>query len=98
MLRRRNTLLGLGDGGAHVGFISDGSIPTHPLTYWGRDRDRFPLPELIRGQTSETAHAVELHDRGVLAPSLKADLNMINFAWRSTALTWSTTSQPAGGG
>jgi len=47
MLRHRNTLVGLGDGGAHVGFISDCSFPTHLLTYWGRDqglRMRFLSP------------------------------------------------------
>ena len=40
LLRHPNTLVGLSDGGAHVGFISDGSFPTFLLTYWGRDRPR----------------------------------------------------------
>ena len=31
---------GLGDGGAHVGTICDGSFPTTLLTHWGRDRTR----------------------------------------------------------
>jgi len=99
MLRHRNTLVGLGDGGAHVGFISDGSIPTHLLTYWGRDRghDRFPLPELIRRQTSDTARAVGLHDRGVLAPGLKADLNVIDFDRLALDRPYMVHDLPAGG-
>jgi len=81
MLAHRNAIVGLGDGGAHVGFISDASFPTYLLTYWGRDRasGRFPLAELIRRQTSDTAGAVGLHDRGRIASGLKADLNLIDF-------------------
>ena len=81
MMTHRNAIVGLSDGGAHVGFISDGSFPTFLLTYWGRDRShgRFPLAELIRRQTSDTAGAVGLHDRGRIAPGLKADINVIDF-------------------
>lgn len=81
MLSHPNTIVGLGDGGAHVGFISDASFPTYLLTYWGRDRKsgRFPIEELIRRQTSDTARAVGLHDRGTIAPGLRADLNVIDF-------------------
>ena len=39
MLAHPNTVLGLGDGGAHVGTICDASFPTTLLTLWGRDRD-----------------------------------------------------------
>ncbi len=81
MLAHRNTLVGLSDGGAHVGFISDASFPTYLLTHWGRDRatGRLPVEELVRRQTSDTAHAVGLHDRGVLRAGLKADVNIIDF-------------------
>lgn len=81
LLRHPNTIVGLSDGGAHVGFISDGSFPTFLLTYWGRDRgtDTLPLPELVRRQTSDTARAAGLRDRGVLAPGMKADANIIDF-------------------
>jgi N-acyl-D-aspartate/D-glutamate deacylase len=80
-LEDRNVLTGLSDGGAHVGFISDGSFPTYLLQHWGRDRSsgRFPIEELVRKQTSDTAHAVGLLDRGVIAPGKKADLNVIDF-------------------
>jgi N-acyl-D-aspartate/D-glutamate deacylase len=81
LLRHPNTIVGLSDGGAHVGFISDGSFPTFLLAYWGRDRKEGTLPveELVRRQTSDTARAAGLHDRGVLAPGMKADLNLIDF-------------------
>ena len=38
MLAAPNTLIGLGDGGAHVGIICDASYQTYALTHWTRDR------------------------------------------------------------
>jgi N-acyl-D-aspartate/D-glutamate deacylase len=78
LMRHPNTIVGLSDGGAHVGFISDGSFPTFLLTYWGRGRG-LPVEELVRRQTSDTARAAGLQDRGVLAPGMKADVNVIDY-------------------
>jgi N-acyl-D-aspartate/D-glutamate deacylase len=82
MMTHADTVSGLGDGGAHVGTICDASFPTYALTHWGRDRarGRFALPWLIKRQTSDTAAAVGLHDRGLVRPGMKADLNVIDFA------------------
>ena len=82
MMTHKDTVSGLGDGGAHVGTICDASFPTHALTHWGRDRarGRLELPWLIKRQTSETAAAVGLLDRGLVRPGMKADLNVIDFA------------------
>jgi N-acyl-D-aspartate/D-glutamate deacylase len=82
MLAHQDTVSGLGDGGAHVGTICDASFPTYALTHWGRDRPRgrFELPWLIKRQTSDTAAAVGLFDRGLVRPGMKADLNVIDFA------------------
>jgi N-acyl-D-aspartate/D-glutamate deacylase len=99
MLADPNAIVGLGDGGAHVGFISDANFPTFLLTYWGRDRasGRFPLTELIRRQTSDTAHAVGLYDRGVIAPGMKADLNVIDFDHLALERPYIAADLPAGG-
>jgi N-acyl-D-aspartate/D-glutamate deacylase len=81
MLKDRNTILALGDGGAHYGVICDAGAPTQTLAYWARDRkgDRFSLQEIVRGLTSVPANAVRLRDRGILAPGYKADINVIDF-------------------
>jgi N-acyl-D-amino-acid deacylase len=82
MLTDPATLLGLSDGGAHCGAIVDASVPTFMLTHWGRDRSRgprLPLEQLIRMQTSATAEFFGFHDRGRLAPGLRADINLIEF-------------------
>jgi N-acyl-D-aspartate/D-glutamate deacylase len=81
MLAHPDTIVGLGDGGAHVSTICDASFPTTLLTLWGRDRDhgRMQLPFLVHRQTQATARAVGLLDRGVLAPGYRADVNVIDF-------------------
>jgi N-acyl-D-aspartate/D-glutamate deacylase len=81
LLTHPYTVPGLGDGGAHVGTICDGSFPTTLLTLWGRDRqrDRIELPFLVQRHCRATACTVGLHDRGVLAPGYKADVNVIDF-------------------
>jgi len=82
MLNHEYTIPGLGDGGAHVGTICDGSFSTTLLTHWGRDRPkgRLRLEQLVRQHCHDTAAAVGLSDRGQLLPGLRADVNVIDFA------------------
>jgi N-acyl-D-aspartate/D-glutamate deacylase len=83
MLRHPLTLVGLGDGGAHVGTICDGSNVTSMLTHWVRDRtrgERIDLPWAVHALTRRNAEAVGMLDRGLVAPGYKADLNVIDLA------------------
>jgi N-acyl-D-aspartate/D-glutamate deacylase len=99
MLAHPNTVVGLADGGAHVGTICDASFPTTLLTLWGRDRDhgRFPLPYLVQRHTSATARTVGLLDRGVLAPGYRADVNVIDFEHLTAHRPQVRFDLPAGG-
>ncbi|MDP2291506.1 MAG: amidohydrolase family protein, partial [Actinomycetota bacterium] len=47
----------------------------------GRDRDhgRLGLAYLVQQHCRDTARTVGLHDRGVLAPGYRADVNVIDF-------------------
>jgi N-acyl-D-aspartate/D-glutamate deacylase len=99
MLTHPYTIPGLGDGGAHVGAICDGSFTTTLLQHWVRDRDhdRLELPFVVQRQSRDTARAVGLLDRGELAPGFKADLNVIDMdalALRSPTVSFDL---PAGG-
>src|SRR5580698_3362268 len=81
-LANPNTVLSLSDGGAHCGVICDASMPTYLLTHWVRDRSRggrIPLEFAVKRQTHDTAQLYGLHDRGTLAPGMKADVNLIEF-------------------
>ena len=81
MILHPRSVLGLGDGGAHCGIICDASMTTFMITHWVRDRRRGPriaLETAIRALTHEPAALYGLHDRGMLLPGLKADLNLID--------------------
>ena len=100
MILETNTVMGLGDGGAHVGTICDASFPTFLLTHWGRDRRRgelIDLPILVKAQTADTAHAVGLNDRGTLTVGKRADINVIDFENLSIAAPAMVQDLPAGG-
>ncbi len=82
MMEHEQTILGLGDGGAHLGTICDASFTTHMLTHWARDRRRgrkLPVEKVVQWHSRDTAQAVGLFDRGVLKPGYRADLNIIDF-------------------
>ena len=81
MMNHPATVLSLSDGGAHCGVICDASFPTYMLTYWVRDRSRggrLPLEQVVAMQTRDTARLYGLNDRGMVAPGMKADLNLID--------------------
>jgi N-acyl-D-amino-acid deacylase len=80
MLQHKDTVLGLGDGGAHYGMICDASFPTFMLAHWARDRKegRLSVPWVVKALANDPARAVGLNDRGILAPGYKADINIID--------------------
>jgi N-acyl-D-aspartate/D-glutamate deacylase len=100
MMKHPRSLLGLGDGGAHVGMICDASLPTFMITHWTRDRrrgERLALPWVIKAQSADTARAVGLFDRGVVAPGYRADLNVIDYDKLTLRAPEVASDLPAGG-
>ena len=82
LLQHQHTRNGLSDAGAHCGAICDGGMPTFMLTHWVRDRQRGPrvgLEYIVHRQTRSTAEFYGLNDRGLIAPGMRADLNLIDF-------------------
>jgi N-acyl-D-aspartate/D-glutamate deacylase len=82
LMHHPHTRNGLSDAGAHCGAICDGGMPTFLLTHWVRDRTRgprLPLELIVHRQTRKTAELYGLRDRGLIAPGLRADINLINF-------------------
>ncbi|MDR3473027.1 MAG: amidohydrolase family protein [Devosia sp.] len=78
-----NTVLGLGDGGAHYGMICDASFPTFVLQSFVRDAGSGlgkSLAATVRALTSEPADLVGLGDRGRITIGAKADLNVIDLS------------------
>ena len=82
LLQHPHTRNGLSDAGAHCGAICDGGMPTFLLTHWVRDRARGPrlqLEHMVHRQTHQTATMYGLTDRGLIAPGLRADMNLIDY-------------------
>ena len=82
MIAHPDTLLGLGDGGAHVGIMCDATATSYTLTHWTRERGRgelFPVAWAIKRLSHDNASAVGLNDRGLVRVGMKADLNVIDY-------------------
>ena len=100
MLLDENTIMGLGDGGAHVCSVCDEGAPTYLLSHWGRDRsrgDKLPIEFLVKKHTSVSAMGYGLRDRGLLKPGFKADINVIDFDELALLNTEVVYDLPAGG-
>ncbi len=100
LLQHPLTRNGLSDAGAHCGAICDGGMPTFLLTHWVRDRQRGPrlaLEQMVHRQTRRTAELYGLTDRGLVAPGMRADLNLIDFEGLSFDMPEMVYDLPANG-
>jgi N-acyl-D-aspartate/D-glutamate deacylase len=100
LLAHPHTRNGLSDAGAHCGAICDGGMPTFMLTHWVRDRQRGPrhsLEHMVHRQTRATALVYGLKDRGLIAPGMRADLNLIDFEKLSFDMPQMVYDFPANG-
>jgi len=99
MMTHPLALLGLSDGGAHVGTVCDGSFSTFFLTHWTRDRsrDRLPIEQAIEMLTSKQARYLGLSDRGTIAVGKRADLNVIDLEHLTLERPRLERDLPAGG-
>lgn len=76
------SMVSLSDAGAHCGAICDVSMPTFLLTFWTRDRTRgprFTVEQVVAMQARRTAEVYGFKDRGVIAPGMRADINLIDY-------------------
>jgi N-acyl-D-amino-acid deacylase len=100
LLEDTATVCGLGDAGAHVGYMCDAGSATSMLVHWTRQRTRGPrlaLELLVKKQTADTARAYGLLDRGIVAPGYKADFNLIDFGALRVRKPELVYDLPAGG-
>jgi N-acyl-D-aspartate/D-glutamate deacylase len=80
LIRNPKVLPGLGDAGAHVSQIMDAGWASFMLSHWVRETGNFSMEEAIRRMTSASARVMGLSDRGVLAPGMRADVNVFDAA------------------
>jgi N-acyl-D-amino-acid deacylase len=94
-----DTVNSLSDGGAHCGTICDAASPTFMLQYWVRDRKgkRITLEQAIKRQCHDTASLYGMYDRGLIASSYLADINIIDLDHVKLGKPWLAFDLPAGG-
>ncbi len=100
MLNSPLALVGLSDGGAHVGTICDASSPTSMLAFWTRDRWRGPklsLTQAVEMLSARNAKYMGLTDRGLLKEGMKADINIIDYKKLKLHRPTLVRDLPAGG-
>jgi N-acyl-D-aspartate/D-glutamate deacylase len=99
MLGHPRALFGLADAGAHVGTVCDASFSTFMLTHWVQHRaqDRLALEQAVEMMSSRNARYLGLKDRGLLAPGLRADINVIDPARLSVGVPKLVRDLPGGG-
>jgi N-acyl-D-aspartate/D-glutamate deacylase len=93
-------MFGLSDAGAHCGQICDGSMTTTYLSMWARDLEGpqgLSVESVVHQMTRRPAAHFGWLDRGVVAPGLLADLNVIDLAGLECAPPEITADLPAGG-
>jgi N-acyl-D-aspartate/D-glutamate deacylase len=78
ILKNKDMLLGLGDGGAHLDMLCDSGYPTYVLGTWVRERKVLTLEEAVRRMTSDPADFFGIQDRGRLQPGLAADITIFD--------------------
>ena len=98
MIRHPAAHMGLGDGGAHVGTISDAAWTTFFLQHWTtRAEGAITLERAIQLLTSVSADFMGLKDRGRIAVGQAADINVIDRANLRLHRPYITYDLPAGG-
>jgi N-acyl-D-amino-acid deacylase len=100
MMTGPHALYGISDGGAHCGFICDGSFPTTTIALWSKGSKsghKIPLETLVHGSTQRNARHVGWNDRGAVQVGQLADLNVIDLKTLSLSPPEIVRDLPAGG-
>jgi N-acyl-D-amino-acid deacylase len=100
MMKHPNTVLALGDGGAHSTQICDASAQSYMITRWikGRHGRSISLPEGIKMITLDPAVTAGMLDRGVIKVGYKGDLNVIDLDNFTLYRPLLVKNMPAGAG
>ena len=83
-----------------MGMVCDAANTTTMMVQWPRERpegQRLSLPRNIHALTRKTAELVGFLDRGLIAPGMRADLNIIDRDKLALYRPEIVTDLPAGG-
>ncbi|WP_417461530.1 N-acyl-D-amino-acid deacylase family protein [Kordiimonas sp.] len=100
MMSHPQAIMGLSDGGAHVGTVCDASFPTYLIAHWTRDRAKgakIALQRAVQMLTADLADYIGFKDRGRLQVGLKANINVIDHKGLRLHAPHMVQDLPAGG-
>ncbi len=97
ILQAEGVLLGLGDGGAHVGQLCDACYPTTLLGTWCRERGVLSLEAAVHKLTGEPAAFLGLAGRGRIEVGQAADICVFDPATIDSGPLRRIRDLPAGG-
>jgi N-acyl-D-aspartate/D-glutamate deacylase len=98
MMRHPHTFLGLGDAGAHMGYIADMSYSSFALQFWPkRKAGGFTHHRIVHLLTGAVADHFGMKDRGRLKAGLRADVNVIDLDRLSIDRPRPVNDLPSGG-
>ena len=69
-----DTLIGLSDGGAHLGILCDAGYATYVLGHWVREAKVLSLEQAVYRLTAQPAEVFGITDRGWLREGMAADI------------------------
>jgi N-acyl-D-amino-acid deacylase len=91
-------MIGLSDGGAHVGEHCDAGYPTYLIGTWSRDKQLLSLEHAVKRLTSEPADLFGIADRGRVAPGMAADFAIFDYNTINSAPRQQVVRDLPGGG
>jgi N-acyl-D-amino-acid deacylase len=91
-------MIGLSDGGAHVGEHCDANYPTYLIGTWSRDKQLLSLEHAVKRLTSEPADLFGIADRGRVAPGMAADFAIFDYNTINSAPRQQVVRDLPGGG
>jgi N-acyl-D-aspartate/D-glutamate deacylase len=100
MLTHPHSFFGVGDAGAHLGYVCDIGYTTMAMRFWAQARTvgpTIPLPQVVHMLTGRVADHLGLKDRGRIAVGLRADLNLIDHDGLTLFRPQHVADLPAGG-
>jgi N-acyl-D-aspartate/D-glutamate deacylase len=91
-------MIGLSDGGAHVGEHCDANYPTYLIGTWSRDKRLLTLEHAVKRLTSEPADLFGIANRGRLVPEMAADFAIFDHSTINSAPRQHPVKDLPGGG
>ncbi|MBS0255248.1 MAG: D-aminoacylase [Proteobacteria bacterium] len=78
LMKDPNTVGNVSDAGAHLQMLCGGGENALLLTQYVREEKKITLEEAVNVMTGKLARHFNLHDRGVIAPGMRADIAVFN--------------------